>query len=390
MITGIKALRAYLISHCGRKNWNIQSGSLRQGPILPNNNDSLDGISTTKTRTVWDINYGTPVSIGQNRSNSAQLNTIRLGPNTGFPVNNQFMPVKTGAPIGASFASYLAVQRRKMAVIWFLLFGFIFIGCNSLFAAVEKSPLITTTLHLQKPTIKIPKEYSSLLIQGCMWEGEVMLNGSRYVLGALGDQRSQQPTGNSIFQFFLQPLATKTPDSSPFWMFSPPSNLFFDGHSYKFQWAFEGTSSDAVLKLTFQEEPHKLAELKIQGNDIIQVQLLGNKTVLMNNPGLAIHVPAGNYNMATITVAKTNSPVAFRANLIKNYQLSATNTSILLAGSPLTSRLTCDMRARFINLNYQLVDGQGNAYLPVDRSMTPRFTVEQNGQSVDAGVFEFG
>ena len=261
------------------------------------------------------------------------------------------------------------------------------IGYCSLPAATEKIPPVSAVLKYKKPTIQIPKDYDSL-VKDQVWEGKMTLNGKVYLIVALEYQRSQQRNiSERIFQFVLQSEA-QTSDRS--WTFSPNSQVFFDNHSYRMQSTFDTSGTETVLALTFQEEPVSLADLKIQGNNIIQIQLSGNCSAGVNHPGPLIQVPEGDYHWIMLTLGTSNNPAQFRANLAKRIKVTSTNTPVLVVGSPLTNRLTCEFQGRSVQMNYQLVDAQGNPYLPVDRSLQPKFVVTVGGKPWHTGSFEFG
>jgi hypothetical protein len=262
--------------------------------------------------------------------------------------------------------------------------SFLLMGYCSLSAPAEKISPVSVVLKYKKPTIQIPKDYESL-VKDRVLEGKVTLNGKAYLIAAL--TYPLQSLSENIFQFLLQSEA-KTSDLG--WAFSPNSQVFFDNHSYRMQWDFDASGTEAVLAISFQEEPASLGELKIEGNNIIQIQLSGKYSAVVNNPGPVIQVPKGDYNWIVLTLGTSNSPARFKANLNKNIKLSSTNTPVLVAGSPLTNRLTCERQGRSLQMHYQLVDAQGNSYLPVDRGQAPKFVVKVDGKPWYTNAFEFG
>ena len=286
--------------------------------------------------------------------------------------------------------SLLTSQRRRRGA-WLFLFGCLLFGSVYSMAASENISPATASLYLRKPIIQIPKEYSDFLIQDRIWEGEVKLNGNKYLVGALvrisvGNKR----TSSGVYRFLLQPLEKNNLSVLP-WILPPDSNPFFDGHLYRMHWSFEKNDSNPVLLLNFQLVESKLMEYMVSGNDIVQLHLSGistnntvsNVTVLVNNPGPVIQIPAGDYSEAIITVGNNKSPVRFRSHISKIIPIS----NIVKAGSPLTNRLTCKMEGRSLFFESRLMDKQGNWYVPVDNIVPPNYLITQNGKTIHLGVF---
>jgi hypothetical protein len=262
-------------------------------------------------------------------------------------------------------------------------------------AATNQTAHAVVDLQLRKPTVKLPAGYDSFLKDGLLWQGDVLLHGRKWWLGA-AERLQGQPLSQLNWLFFLQSTDRDgAPVKGPPWVFYAlkNKNLTLNNHTYRLSWALDGTGPQAGFQMTFNDDQPAMGELKVEGTDILRLQFHSGSQgnlVLVENPGPTITLPVDRYSMVQVTVGKTNSAARFEANLLQPLEIASANATVLRAGGPLTNRLSAQWQGRSLRLDCQLLGAEGHAFRSIDQNLPPSFTVSRNGRTIHQGSFEFG
>jgi hypothetical protein len=245
-------------------------------------------------------------------------------------------------------------------------------------------------LQLQKPRIQVPAAYRAQLREGQLWEAEVKLHGRSWLLGAI--EASQPKTDPPAIWWYLLQAANEQglPADRPAWVFGQPALLFVDQHGYRVESQFEGAGKDQRLKFVLHEDTPRLADLPLRGSDVQRIQFQGKYLALIESPESVIRLPVDNYSMVQVSVGKSVTSPWSVASEYRTFTVTPTSNAVLLAGSPLTNRVSFTQRGRTLRLKYERIDSAGRNYTPVDQTHPPRFVVSQAGKIVAQGAFEFG
>ncbi len=143
--------------------------------------------------------------------------------------------------------------------------------------------------------------------------------------------------------------------------------------------------------------PVELGELSLNGQFIdrllfVQHQANPPFTVVLDAPEPTVKIPVGSYAGYHVYL-KENQTVAFRdyRERQRTTSISATNTSVLSVGGPLTNSVLVSSHGSTLSLDYQLRGADG-LYTKVGsgRTNAPRFAIYQGGKQVSSGTFEYG
>jgi len=227
------------------------------------------------------------------------------------------------------------------------------------------------------------------------WQGKVTLGGEDFQVGIV-ENSFEKPGSADNGHLLLRPweLRNQPFDTSPGSLATVPFSrkLFVHDHAYQLDCAAEPGVVHPRLKLQFAEQQPALGELKIAGDFVQRVTLLGGPWfVVIDKPESAVKVPAGSYNQFNIYL-KNGDIGAYRTGGQKRITIEEKKLAVLTAGGPLTNSVAVSRRGDYLNFNYQLLGAGGEAYqlAQPDRAKPPEFVVYRGGKKIASGKFEFG
>ncbi len=231
------------------------------------------------------------------------------------------------------------------------------------------------------------------------WQAKLVLNGKEWQIGIV--QKSS--TGKDSFEQGFLLLRPWDKRAQPFSSYSGSleavlfsKNLFFDGHAYEISLTPPKPEGDFKPVIQFKEKAVTLGSVRLTGIYIHRLVLLGAPyCVVIDDPSPTEKLPLGTYTQARVALEHNGTQATYNPNVSQTgSQLSvlATNQLTLALGGPLTNRVAAGRRGRDLNLNYELVGANGEAYqlTAQDRSKPPEFVIFKGGKQIASGKFEFG
>lgn len=242
------------------------------------------------------------------------------------------------------------------------------------------------------------------------WEAKLSLRGRDWQLGFIENLSGKldSPDGGHLL---LRPWDSR---AQPFNLqdgsldgFGFCRNLFFDGQAYRLECVYaRQEGSPSRYKITVEERPAELGELKLPGKFIKRLILIGNGnkpgakryTVVLDRPAALVKIPVGAYGQCQIAL-EAGGIEAYRdfnryGSALQSSEviINSTNAASLAVGGPLTNSVLLNRQGASLSLNYQLVGADGARYQLTrqDRSRPPRFAIYQAGKEIASGKFEFG
>jgi len=174
--------------------------------------------------------------------------------------------------------------------------------------------------------------------------------------------------------------------------FPADGSLEFDGHYYDLAFTFEPGRGGPTMVAAFEETAPVMGELVVKGKGISRLVLSGPRTVVLNEPGQRVSVPAGDYTRQQIVIdggragtlqAKTSHTVSVREG----------QPVELAVGGPLDNSLTVKQSGSLVSLDYQLRGIGGEVYTTEMEPLSynpASFQVRKGGRTIKSYQFRYG
>lgn len=174
--------------------------------------------------------------------------------------------------------------------------------------------------------------------------------------------------------------------------FPADGSLEINGRFYDLAFTFEQGRGGPTMVAAFEETAPVMGELVLKGKGISRLVLSGPRTVVLNEPGQRVSIPAGDYTRQQIVIdggqagtlqAKTSHTVSVRKG----------QSTELNVGGPLDNSLTVKQTGSLVNLDYQLRGIGGEVYTTemMPLSFNPAsFQVRKDGKTIKSYQFRYG
>ena len=138
-----------------------------------------------------------------------------------------------------------------------------------------------------------------------------------------------------------------------------------------------------------------LCELTIHGDSIRQLTLIEKHGTgqAFESPGETVKLPAGEYRVEAVAIEGGYELSPLESFRQKWFHVTEKGPNELTVGAPLYPTVTTRRHGGFIQMDYDVVDGEGRSY---QREFTekmppaPTFTVFRDGEEIGSGSFEYG
>jgi hypothetical protein len=237
----------------------------------------------------------------------------------------------------------------------------------------------------------------------CFWQGRVTLHGQDWQVGTIPSEWVEKNGGRNLsFQnrLLLRPWESR---NQPFnngngslETFPFSQKLFFDGQAYQLAWLAGATNGEVKPALQFTEQSAALGDLKITGQNIQRLILLGGTyQVVLDHPGATVKIPVGSYDQPEVLLKQGNVEAYLNFNQRpagQRVSVDGKTSAVLNVGGPLTNSVLASRHGQDLSMNYRLVGAGGGTYqlLNQDRTRPPTFAVFKGDRKIAAGKFEFG
>jgi hypothetical protein len=163
------------------------------------------------------------------------------------------------------------------------------------------------------------------------------------------------------------------------------------GHGWGIRLAGSLACSLALLAGAGVARAQKPALLEIEGKDVRQVVLIGDRPVTLDEPASTIPFPAGSYRSMTITVGEKDSKNRYVAYRLTPFTAQEGQVLRVKAGAPLKGEVTVQRTGRWVTFHY-LLTGQGDESYSAANYDAPKpaFKIFQGDELVESGKFEYG
>ncbi|MGD1083378.1 MAG: hypothetical protein ABSA47_01355 [Verrucomicrobiota bacterium] len=232
------------------------------------------------------------------------------------------------------------------------------------------------------------------------WQGKLTLQGRDWQVGIV--QTALDKSGSfENSQLLLRPWEQR---AQPFSAMQDGSlaavpfsrNIFMDGRAFQVDCVVRPQDSEARPALQFVEHPVALGEVKITGQFISRLVLMGGLyQVVLDQPAGVVKIPTGTYNQAEVRL-EHNGTAAFRktagAQFDARISVDERTPAVLNAGGPLTNSVNASRDGRDLVLDYLLIGAGGQTYqlAAQDPTKPPSFAIYKGEKKIESGDFEFG
>jgi len=235
--------------------------------------------------------------------------------------------------------------------------------------------------------------------QHSFWQGKVSLGGRDWQVGIV--LNGQAPAGAlSNGQLLLRPWENR---NQPFsvtdqLLASVPltRKVFWDGQAYQVDWSGPAENGEARPVLQFTEQTTAQGDLKITGQYIGRLVLMGGPyLVVLDEPAGTVKVPTGSYIQVEVRLEKGGT-LAYRnagaGQIGRQISVDDKTPAVLNVGGPLTNFIMAHRHGQELAMSYQVVGAGGEVYqMPgQDRSKPPKFAVYSGEKKLASGEFEYG
>ncbi|MBN1588282.1 MAG: hypothetical protein JW888_02080 [Pirellulales bacterium] len=146
-------------------------------------------------------------------------------------------------------------------------------------------------------------------------------------------------------------------------------------------------------------EKQTLCELHVQGTHLKSFELEGrngSKTIC-EKPGKILHLPPGEYRVTNVWLEGDYRSRPGRSGNKSEawFELTPERPHTIKVGAPLLPTARVTRQGSFLDLEYDLVDGEGRSYrlsseIAPGYPQPPRFAVYQGDEKIGSGSFEYG
>jgi len=216
------------------------------------------------------------------------------------------------------------------------------------------------------------------------WAGEFDLDGQTWTLGVV-DNLDGRIDGHDLL--YVRGPSKLMP------VFPAADTLFFGGHTFRLNLAFESIDSAVIVKAALTELHPEMGELSVKADGSRHLRLRSDRlTALLDDPAGTVALPAGSYRVEDCLLCDEQIRWAAPKFVECGRSLSVQpgTTASLQLGKPLTSMVEVSRDRNLLRLGYQLVGAGGERYSYYNWRNYPSFKIYQGPLRIASGTFPFG
>jgi len=153
----------------------------------------------------------------------------------------------------------------------------------------------------------------------------------------------------------------------------------------------------AAVNLSGAGENRTLGELRIRGDSIVRLTLVGKQGTGMTfeSPGEMVKLRVGEYRVQHVELKDDYSLDFSEGRRQEWFEVTLEGPNELVVGGPLQPTVTARRHGGFIQMDYDTVDGEGRRYRWDPRTTgtmppAPTFTIYKGEEKIGSGSFEYG
>lgn len=172
-----------------------------------------------------------------------------------------------------------------------------------------------------------------------------------------------------------------------------PETLFLDGQAFRLDFAYRQIETEVVLEATATELQLAMGELNVEAKGCQSLALRDDRlTVLLDNPGGAVPVPAGRYRVDNCILDEgPNQELAPTfSESGPEVCVEAGSAETLRLGLPLTNSIAATRDRNLLAFKYRLVGIGGESYDYLNPTAPPGFRIYKGPVRLGQGSFGVG
>ena len=241
------------------------------------------------------------------------------------------------------------------------------------------------------------------------WSGEIEVNGRKWRMSVVNnldgtiDKRDllalNRPTpkvesmqGRFSGRRGRRPMLDSEQEKG-FPTFPADGSLEINGRFYDLAFEVEPGRGGPTMVAAFEETAPVMGELVLKGRGISRLVLSGPRTVVLNEPGQRVWVPAGDYTRQQIVIDGGRAGT-LQAETSHTVSVREGQPAELNVGGPLDNSMTVKRAGSLVTLDYRLQGVGGEVYsdVPSDsRSLShASFQVRKRDKTIKSYQFRYG
>jgi hypothetical protein len=216
------------------------------------------------------------------------------------------------------------------------------------------------------------------------WAGELELDGATWTLGLVDNLDGRIDSNDLLYLCGPGTLTSVCP---------APETLFFAGHTFRLEMAFQAVDSGVVLEAVLTELHPEMSQLDIRADGSRHIRLRSESlTALLNDPAGTVSLPVGTYRVEDCILGDEHIRWAGPKFVESTQSLSIQpgTPASLHVGKPLRSTVEVSRDRNLLRLDYRLVGAGGERYAYYNWRSPPSFRIYKGPVRIGGGTFPFG